>query len=80
MIFPYEACIYHVDHENGWESDDVIKTIKFLSDKPSLDYSIVHRAGMKMVVNGTNWGLNKANWGWADEHFEEYVFDGLEKE
>jgi len=74
VIFPYEACIYHIDHENGWESDDVIKTIKFLSDKPCLDYSIVHRAGMKMVANGTNWGLNKTDWGWADEKFDEYVF------
>lgn len=74
IIFPYEACIYHIDHENGWESDDVIKTIKFLSDKPSLDYSIVHRAGMKMVANGTNWDLNKPDWGWADKKFDEYVF------
>ena len=75
-IFPYKACIYHIDHENGWESDDVIKTIKFLSDKPSLDYSIVHRAGMKMVTDGTNWGLNKDDWGWANENFEEHIFDG----
>jgi hypothetical protein len=74
VIFPYEACIYHIDHENGWESDDVIKTIKFLSDKPSLDYSIVHRAGMKMVATGTNWNLNTPNWGWADKEFDEYVF------
>lgn len=76
QIFPYKACIYHIDHENGWESDDVIKTIKFLSDKPSLDYSIVHRAGMKMVAEGTNWGLNKENWGWSDKTFEEHIFDG----
>ena len=74
VIFPYEACIYHIDHENGWESDDVIKTIKFLSDKPCLDYSIVHRAGMKMVANGTNWNLNRPDWGWADKKFDEYVF------
>jgi hypothetical protein len=76
VIFPYKACVYHIDHENGWESDDVIKTIKFLSDKPCLDYSIVHRAGMKMVANGTNWGLNTENWGWADKEFEEFIFDG----
>jgi hypothetical protein len=77
QIFPYQACIYHIDHENGWESEDVIKTIKFLSDKPSLDYSIVHRAGMKMVATGTNWGLNKEDWGWANENFDEYIFQGL---
>lgn len=71
-IFPYYACVYHIDHYNGWESDDVIKTIRFLADKPSLDYSIIHRGGMKMVENGTNWGLNKEDWGWANEQFQEY--------
>jgi hypothetical protein len=76
VIFPYKACVYHIDHDNGWESDDVIKTIKFLSDKPCLDYSIVHRAGMKMVAENFNWGLNKSDWGWANENFDEYVFEG----
>lgn len=76
VIFPFQACVYHIDHENGWESDDVIKTIKFLSDKPSLDYSIVHRAGLKMVENGTNWDINKSDWGWANEQLEEFIFDG----
>jgi hypothetical protein len=75
-IIPYKAPVYHIDHEDGWESDDVIKTIKFLSDKPSLDYSIVYKAGMKMVESKTNWELNKPNWGWADEDLDEYVFEG----
>ncbi len=76
VIFPYKACVYHIDHEDGWESEDLIKTIRFLSNKPSLDYSIVHRAGMKMVAEGKNWGLNEPDWGWAKEDFDEYVFDG----
>ncbi|MBI1286581.1 MAG: hypothetical protein GC178_03290 [Flavobacteriales bacterium] len=76
VIFPYRACVYHIDHDNGWESDDIIQTIRFISDKPSLDYSIVHRAGMKMVADGKNWGLNKPDWGWANEDFDEYVFEG----
>lgn len=78
FIFDYKACVYHIDHEDGWESEDVIKTIKFLSDKPSLDYSIVYKAGMKMVQTGTNWGLNEVNWGWANEKLDEYVFEGRE--
>lgn len=76
IILPYKAPVYHIDHEDGWESEDVIKTIKFLSDKPSLDYSIVYKAGMKMVAEKTNWGLNKPDWGWANEDFEEYIFQG----
>jgi len=76
VIFPYKACIYHIDHDNGWESEDLIKTIRFLADKPSLDYSIVHRAGMKMVAEGSNWGLNRPDWGWANEQLGEHIFDG----
>jgi hypothetical protein len=76
QIFPYRACVYHIDHEDGWESNDLVQTIKFLSNKPSLDYSIVHRAGMKLVSEGKNWGLNKPDWGWANEDFEEYIFQG----
>lgn len=76
VIFPYKACVYHIDHDNGWESDDIIQTLRFISDKPSLDYSIVHRAGMKMVEEGKNWGLNKDDWGWEKEDFDEYVFEG----
>ena len=77
-IFDFKECVYHIDHENGWESEDLIKTIQFLSDKPSLDYSIVHRAGMKMVSTKTNWNLNKEDWGWANEQFEEFTFAGQE--
>jgi len=76
VILPYRACIYHIDHEDGWESNDIIKTIRFLANKPCLDYSIVHRAGMKMVAEGTNWELNRPDWGWADKNFEEHIFDG----
>ncbi|MCB0754301.1 MAG: hypothetical protein KDB98_01825 [Flavobacteriales bacterium] len=76
VIFPFKACVYHIDHDNGWESEDIFKTIRFLSNKPSLDYSIVHRAGVKMVAEGKNWGLNKPDWGWADKEFDEYIFDG----
>ena len=76
VIFPYKACVYHIDHEDGWESEDLIKTIRFLSNKPSLDYSIVHRAGMKLIEQKSNWGLNKPDWGWANENFDEYVFEG----
>lgn len=76
VLFPYYSCVYHIDHENGWESDDVVKTIRFLADKPCLDYSIVYRGGMKMVAEGRNWELNSENWGWVDKDFQEFIFDG----
>jgi hypothetical protein len=42
-LFPYNSCIYHIYHEDGWESDDALRTIQFLMNKPCLDYTIPRR-------------------------------------
>lgn len=73
-ILPYNAPIYHIYHEDGWESDDALRTIKFLESKPSLDYSIVFKGGMQIVKNKQNWGFNKQNWGLVDVDLPEYTF------
>ncbi len=69
-LFPYEACIYHIYHEDGWSSNDAIRTIKFLQNKPCLDYTIVFQGGMQLVREGKHWGLNEKNWGFADKDLE----------
>lgn len=74
VILPKEACIYHIYHEDGWESDDAIKTIKFLENKPSLDYSIVFRGGIQLIEQKKSWDLNNANWGLINIELPEYVF------
>lgn len=74
VILPKEACIYHIYHEDGWESDDPIKTIKFLAKKPSLDYSVVFRGGMQLVEKKKSWDLNDENWGMKNLELPEYVF------
>ncbi len=66
IIFPYKAPVYHIYHEDGWESDDAIRTIRFLQNKPSLDYSIVNKGGMQLVEKQQTWGLNESNWGMND--------------
>lgn len=74
-IFPYGACIYHIYHEDGWESDNVIKTIRFLENKPCLDYSLVYKAGMQAIEKNQHIQLNKPDWGFAEHRFEEFVFN-----
>lgn len=74
VILPFKAPIYHIYHEDGWESDDALRTIRFLENKPSLDYSIVFKAGMQIVRNKQGWQLNQPNWGLVDENLPEYVF------
>lgn len=75
VILPYTAPIYHIYHEDGWESDNPLKTVKFLENKPSLDYSIVFKAGMQIVKNKQTWGFNKSNWGMADVDLKQLVFN-----
>lgn len=75
VILPYYASIYHIYHEDGWESDNPLRTILFLQNKPSLDYSIVHKAGLQLVKEKKHWGLNKPNWGLIDFDLEQYEFD-----
>jgi len=73
-IFSHEKCIYHIYHEDGWESKDVLKTIRFLENKPCLDYSIVHKGGLQIVKEKTTWKINEENWGLEKYNLEEFIF------
>lgn len=78
FILPYNAPIYHIYHEDGWESDDALRTIKFLESKPSLDYSIVHKGGIQLIGAKKSWGFNEHNWGLLDIELPEYEFSKAE--
>ena len=73
-IFSQEKCIYHIYHEDGWESNDVLKTIRFLENKPCLDYSIVHKGGMQIIQERKTWRINDENWGHVNYNLEEITF------
>jgi len=75
FILPYNAPIYHIYHEDGWESVDALRTIKFLESKPSLDYSIVFKGGLQIIESQKSWGFNKENWGLIDVELPEYNFE-----
>ncbi|MBK8659430.1 MAG: hypothetical protein IPN22_11325 [Bacteroidetes bacterium] len=34
VIFPTEACTYHIEHTNGWETLSAVERLKFIHDKP----------------------------------------------
>lgn len=73
-IFPHKAPIYHIYHEDGWESTDALRTIKFLEHKPCLDYSIVFKAGMQIVEAKQTWGINKPGWGMEELTLQEFEY------
>lgn len=74
QIFSQEKCIYHIYHEDGWESKDVLKTIRFLENKPCLDYSIVHKGGLQIVKEKSTWKINTDNWGLVNYNLKEVTF------
>jgi hypothetical protein len=73
-IFPPDTCVFHISHQNGWESEDVIQAIKFLEGKPCLDYSLVQKLGMRALKNKETIELNISSWGFAENTFEEFTF------
>jgi hypothetical protein len=75
VLFPQKACVYHIYHEDGWESNDALKTIRFLQYKPCLDHSIVLKGGLQILQSKQHWQMNKPDWGFANHQFEEYVFN-----
>lgn len=77
VILPKEMCSYHIYHEDGWESFDknLINLIRFMEKKPGLDWYTVVEASKKLIENKKTWGLNKPDWGFANEKFKEYIFE-----
>ena len=76
VILEPECCSYHIYHADGWESfkDSPIDLIRFIEKRPGLDWHSVDSTGKWMIKNQKGWNLNKPDWGWANNKFDEYVF------
>ncbi len=72
-ILPKEACTYHLQHGDGWDTMDPLKKIRFYENKPSLDWYAVTELGEEMIRSKKLITVNKENWGYADQHFQEYI-------
>jgi hypothetical protein len=46
-----------------------------LAKRPGIDWSVMRKAGEYIIANKTNYNFNPANWGFADETFEEYRYN-----
>ena len=73
-IFPPEACTYHISHPDGWETLSPLAKIKFLSDRPALDYALVVEAGLDLLKQSKPFDLNPPNWGLTDKQLDELEF------
>jgi len=73
-VFPPEACTYHIDHLLSWEALSPLEKVKFLADRPGLDYGLVQEVALYALKKREPWHLNSPNWGYADLELEEVVF------
>jgi hypothetical protein len=75
ILLSKEECIYHIHHKEGWESfEKPIDVIRFMEKRPGLDWHFVFEAGKYLYKNRQTWQLNKKDWGYLNETFNEYVF------
>ncbi len=75
IIFPPKACTYHIDHKDGWSSMTAIETMKFVSKRPGIDWSVMFEAGKQIIKEEITYGINSESWGFANEKFKEYIFE-----
>lgn len=76
-IFDWKEVVYHIDHTDGWETiKDAAAMLRFLAKKPGLDWWLVVKATIQLMKEGKQkYELNKPNWGFAEQEFEEIVFN-----
>ena len=78
---PYEKVVFqfshHIYHEDGWASnyERPEALIRFLVNRPALDYYTVWESGKKLIEQGKPFNLNEDNWGYSDIDLEEYIFE-----
>ncbi len=75
-VFRADACTYHIDHPAGWSALSSLDKVRFLEQRPALDYSLVYEVGLHALKAGKPLGLNRPDWGFADLDLEEVTFAG----
>lgn len=70
-VFSRDICTYHIDHPSGWESMSPLEKLKFLEERPGIDYGMLYEAGMYILKNKTHLNVNTLDWGFVQEVFEE---------
>jgi hypothetical protein len=73
-VFPREACTYHIDHPAGWQALSPLEKVRFLEQRPTLDYSLLQEVGLHALKHRQPLGLNPPDWGFANHAFDEFVF------
>jgi hypothetical protein len=74
LVFPPRECTYHIDHPSGWEALTPLEKVRFLENRPALDFSLVQEVGLFALEKKKTLDLNPPNWGYSEVELEEFVF------
>lgn len=74
VVFPSDACTYHIDHPSGWSSMGAVEKLKFLEERPGMDFGVLQEVTYYLLENNAHLGINSDDWGFATEDFEELNF------
>ncbi len=78
VILPKDMCLYHAEHKNGWETLTPLERLHFIHERPGVGLDIVIEAGKQMMREKTTYSINRPDWGFANEKFDEVVFNRFE--
>jgi hypothetical protein len=71
IVFPGDACVYHVEHRGGWESMTIKEKLQCWNERPTLDCELYWEAVRWMHRNQQCVGLNGDSWGCAGDELAE---------
>ncbi|HEX2899855.1 MAG TPA: hypothetical protein VHS96_09065, partial [Bacteroidia bacterium] len=74
VVFPGEACTYHIDHPTGWSSMEPIEKLKFLEERPGIDFGVLQEVTYHLLEKHSQLNINPPDWGFANEKLEEIAF------
>lgn len=74
VVFPTEACTYHIDHPAGWSSMGPVEKLKFLEQRPGIDFGILLEVTYDLLEHGKALGINGPDWGYNTTELEEISF------
>jgi hypothetical protein len=74
VVFPSAACTYHIDHPSGWSSMGPVEKLKFLEERPGIDFGVLQEVTYDLLENHKPLGINTPDWGFASTQFEELEF------
>ena len=65
VVFPKNACVYHIYHKSGWESMKASEKIKFWEKRPGIGWDVVYNAALEALTERKIFDVNPPELGFC---------------